>query len=71
MKRDKDHLVKLLRSIEESDSGIMISQIGLSDKDIYHLKLLCDKGYLVRVRLGYRMTDLGHDFLDNVGKGTP
>ena len=75
MKRDNDYLRSLLFKIESID-GYLISiplTYGMSDeqqKEYYHVQLICDAGYLVKLRdtknSCYRLTSQGHDFIDAI-----
>lgn len=75
MKRDNDYLRKLLFKIESSDNYLIFVPLtfGMSDeqhKEYYHVQLLCDAGYLVKLNetknSGYRLTSQGHDFIEAI-----
>ena len=75
MKRDNDYLRNLLFKIESNDGYLIFAPLtfGMSDeqqKEYYHVQLLCDAGYLVKLRdtenSGYRLTSQGHDFIDTI-----
>ncbi len=75
MKRDNDYIRNLLFEIED-DSGyatFVPLSIGMSDdvkKRYYHVQLLCDVGFLVKLHdtktSGHRLTSQGHDFIEAV-----
>ena len=74
MKRDKDLVLKILRTLEESDLpalGIYSFTDGVSEADAkYHLRLCVSAGYIeVTNSMGgpgrlYGLTMAGHDFID-------
>ena len=75
MKRDNDYLRNLLFKIESNDGYLIFvpHTYGMSDeqlKEYYHVQLLCDAGYLVKLRdtenSGYRLASQGHDFIDTI-----
>lgn len=75
MKRDNDYLRELLFKTENSDDYLIfaIPTLGMSpgeQKAYYHIQLLSDAGYVVKVRdtenSGHRLTFQGHDFIEAI-----
>ncbi|MHA6264644.1 DUF2513 domain-containing protein [Arenibacterium sp. CAU 1754] len=69
MRRDLDYLRELLFEVEAAESNVVLfSRTSESDdREIHHVDLLCDAGFLERVSdSGYRLTNSGHDYLDAV-----
>ena len=73
MKRDKEFLRELLFEIESSEEGIHLVDFNFHSppnelKKHYHLRLLCDSGYMVSNKEGsaYRLTAQGHDFIEAI-----
>ena len=62
----------MLLKFEQSDDYDFLvgGAAGLSDEETkmeYHLKLACDAGLMLQQGIGmYRLTSLGHDYLDAV-----
>ena len=70
MRRDHDYSRALLLELEADEDWLHIEHETLSDspderKRFYHIYLLVDEGFLVRVsEAGYRLHNDAHDFLD-------
>ena len=75
MKRDYDYLRKLMFDIEEREDHLYLFALTMGSskeeqKKYHHLNLLCDVGYLQKVnKHAYRLTSMGHDFIDSVRDG--
>ena len=66
MRLDADYMRQLMIDMEESPDPIRYAQAtNIKDKkDVYHLQILCDMGYVAQVNsFAYRLTADGHNFL--------
>ena len=68
MKRDIDYMRELLLKYEVDDSPLILKSLdGNTEKENYHIDLLCDACFLTKVNTSsYRITNKGHDFLANI-----
>lgn len=72
MKRDVEYMIELLQEFEKDKNYLVIhpKSFSMDQKRHHHIQLLCDEEYVKQEsKDGYRITALGHDFLDNIGKG--
>jgi len=75
MKRDYDYLRKLMFEIEEDEAPLYVFAFTMGasqeeQKKYHHIDLLCDVGYLKQVNEHvYRLTSVGHDFIESVRDG--
>lgn len=73
MKRDDEYIRNILLELEGSDSPFLqVAQTTWSpsdhdQKNMYHIELLCDVGYLQRhSQSQFRLTSQGHDYLESI-----
>ena len=72
MQRDIDFMRELLLKYEADDSPLIITTLeGSTEKDNFHIQLLCDAGLLMKTNTNtYRITNDGHDFIANISDKT-